>query len=66
MLYLKSHNLDIKYTIQGVSEIRVLLLTSESTRQFIKLLSIAFCKNRKKLSKIISLPILTKRVVLCD
>jgi hypothetical protein len=33
--------------IQGISEIRVLILTSESTRQFMKLFSITFCKIRK-------------------
>jgi hypothetical protein len=33
--------------IQGVSEIRVLILTSEKTRQFMKLFSIIFCKIRK-------------------
>jgi hypothetical protein len=32
--------------IQGVSEIRVLILTSERTRQFMKLFSITFCKIR--------------------
>jgi hypothetical protein len=30
--------------IQGVSEIRVLILTSERTRQFMKLFSIAFLR----------------------
>jgi hypothetical protein len=30
--------------IQGVSEIRVLILTNERTRQFMKLFSITFCK----------------------
>jgi hypothetical protein len=33
--------------IQSVSEIRVLILTSERTRQFMKLFSITFCKIRK-------------------
>jgi hypothetical protein len=33
--------------IQGVSEIRQLILTSERTRQFIKLFSITFWKIRK-------------------
>jgi hypothetical protein len=33
--------------IQGVSEIRVLILTSGRTRQFMKLFSITFCKIRK-------------------
>jgi hypothetical protein len=32
--------------IQGVSEIRVLILTSGRTRQFIKLFNITFCKIR--------------------
>jgi hypothetical protein len=30
--------------IQGVSEIRVLILTNGRTRQFMKLFSITFCK----------------------
>jgi hypothetical protein len=34
--------------IQGVSEIRVLILTSERTLQFIKLVSITFCKIHKR------------------
>jgi hypothetical protein len=33
--------------IQDVSEIRVLILTSGRTRQFIKLFSVTFCKIRK-------------------
>jgi hypothetical protein len=33
--------------IQGVSEIRVLILTSGRTRQSMKLFSITFCKIRK-------------------
>jgi hypothetical protein len=33
--------------IQGVSEIRVLILTSGRTRQFMTLFSITFCKIRK-------------------
>jgi hypothetical protein len=33
-----------KKYIQGVSEIRVLILTSGRTRQFMKLFSITFCK----------------------
>jgi hypothetical protein len=37
--------------IQGVSEIRVLILTSERTRQFMKLFSITFCKIRKSIPK---------------
>jgi hypothetical protein len=36
---------------QGVSEIRVLILTSERTRQFIKLFSITFCKIRKSIPR---------------
>jgi hypothetical protein len=33
--------------IQGVSEIRVLILTSGRTRQFMKLFFLTFCKIRK-------------------
>jgi hypothetical protein len=33
--------------IQGVSEIRMLILTSGRTHQFIKLFSITFCKIHK-------------------
>jgi hypothetical protein len=39
------------YIIQGVSEIRVLILTSERTRQFMKLFSITFCKIRKSIPR---------------
>jgi hypothetical protein len=52
--------------IQDVSEIRVLILTNGRTCQFMKLLSITFCKIRKKISKIFCPPIFTKRVVLCN
>jgi hypothetical protein len=37
--------------IQGVAEIRVLILTSERTRQFMKLFSITFCKIRKSIPR---------------
>jgi hypothetical protein len=37
--------------IQGVSEIRVLILTSERTRQFMKLFSITFCTIRKSIPR---------------
>jgi hypothetical protein len=37
--------------IQGVSEIRVLILTSERTRQCMKLFSITFCKIRKSIPR---------------
>jgi hypothetical protein len=37
--------------IQSVSEIRVLILTSERTRQFMKLFSITFCKIRKSIPR---------------
>jgi hypothetical protein len=37
--------------IQGVSEIRVLILTSEGTRQIMKLFSITFCKIRKSIPR---------------
>jgi hypothetical protein len=37
--------------IQGVSEIRVLILTSERTRQFMKLFSITFYKIRKSIPR---------------
>jgi hypothetical protein len=53
----------INIIIQGVSEIRVLILTSERTRQFMKLFSITFCKI---FCKIFCPTIFTKRVVLCD
>jgi hypothetical protein len=38
---------DLPRNIQSVSEIRVLILTSERTHQFMKLFSITFCKIRK-------------------
>jgi Na+/melibiose symporter-like transporter len=37
--------------IKGVSEIRVLILTRERTRQFMKLFSITFCKIRKSIPR---------------
>jgi hypothetical protein len=37
--------------IQGVSEIRVLILTSERARQFMKLFSVIFCKIRKSIPR---------------
>jgi hypothetical protein len=37
--------------IQGVSEVRVLILTSERTRQFMKLFSTTFCKIRKSIPR---------------
>jgi hypothetical protein len=37
--------------IQDVSEIRVLILTSERTRQFMTLFSITFCKIRKSIPR---------------
>jgi hypothetical protein len=37
--------------IQGVSEIRVLILTSERTRQFMTPFSITFCKIRKSIPR---------------
>jgi hypothetical protein len=37
--------------IQGVSEIRVLIATSERTRQLMKLFSITFCKIRKSIPR---------------
>jgi hypothetical protein len=40
-----------EYNIQGVSEIRVAILTSERTRQFMKLFSITFCKIRKSIPR---------------
>jgi hypothetical protein len=36
-----------KIDIQGVSEIHVLILTSERTSQIMKLFSVTFCKIRK-------------------
>jgi hypothetical protein len=50
--------------IQGVSEIRVLILTSERTRQFMKLFSITFCKIRKSIPRLFAPQFLP--VVLCD
>jgi hypothetical protein len=41
-------NKKTKTCIQSVSEIRVLILTSERTRQFMKLFSITFREIRKK------------------
>jgi hypothetical protein len=38
-------------SIQGVSEIRELISTSERTRQFMRLFSITFCKIRKSIPK---------------
>jgi hypothetical protein len=37
--------------LQGVSELRVLILTSERTRQSMKLFSTTFCKVRKTIPK---------------
>jgi hypothetical protein len=37
--------------IQAVSQIRVLILTSGRTRQFMKLFSITFCKIRKSIAR---------------
>jgi hypothetical protein len=51
--------------VQGVSEIRVFILTGGRTRQFMKLLSITFCQICKSFSRFFP-PIFTKRVVLCD
>jgi hypothetical protein len=42
----------IIFCIQGVSEIRVLILTSERTRQFMNLFSITFCKIRKSIPRL--------------
>jgi hypothetical protein len=39
--------LHLQLYIQGVSEIRVLILTSGRTRQFMKLFLLTFCKIRK-------------------
>jgi hypothetical protein len=52
--------------IQGVSEIRVLILTSGRTHQFMKVFSITFCKIRKNFPRFFWPPIFTKRVILCD
>jgi hypothetical protein len=41
----------VSIPIQGVSEIRVLILTSERTRQFMKLFSVIFCKLRKSIPR---------------
>jgi hypothetical protein len=46
--------------IQGVSEIRVLILTSERTRQFMKLFSITFCKIRKSIPRLFAPQFLPK------
>jgi hypothetical protein len=48
--------------IQGVSEIRVLILTSGRTRQFMKLFK-NILQNSQKFSKMFCPPIFTKRVV---
>jgi hypothetical protein len=55
----------ISTSIQGVSEIRVLILTSGRTRQFMKLFSITFWQNSQD-SKIFCPQIFTKRVFLYD
>jgi hypothetical protein len=47
----KCSPLPIGGCIQGVSEIRVLILTSERTRQFMKVFSITFCKIRKSIPR---------------
>jgi hypothetical protein len=51
-------------TIQGVSEIRLLILTSGKSRQFTFLYNIL--QNSQNLYKISCPPIFTKRVVLCE
>jgi hypothetical protein len=51
--------------VQGVSEIRVFILTGGRTRQFMKLFSITFCQICKSFARFFP-PIFTKRVVLCD
>jgi hypothetical protein len=45
-------NLLYPVIIQGVSEIRVLILTTERTREFMKLFCITFCKIRKSIARI--------------
>jgi hypothetical protein len=52
ILHCSSVGFNVKLLIYGVyrvSEIRVLILTSERTRQFMKLFSITFCKIRKSI-----------------
>jgi hypothetical protein len=39
------------YRLQSVSEMRVLILTSEGALQFMKLFSITFCKIRKSIPR---------------
>jgi hypothetical protein len=41
----------MEVSIQGVSKIRVLILTSEGARQFMKLFSITFCKIPKSIPR---------------
>jgi hypothetical protein len=41
----------MEVSMQGVSKIRVLILTSEGARQFMKLFSITFCKIRKNIPR---------------
>jgi hypothetical protein len=42
-------------SIQAVSEIRMLILTSERTRQFMKLFFTTFCKIRKSIQDFLPL-----------
>jgi hypothetical protein len=51
--------------IQGAPEIRVLILTSGRTHQFMKLFSLTFCKICKRFPRLCPL-FFTKRVILCD
>jgi hypothetical protein len=54
ILHCSSVGFNVKLLIYGVyrvSEIRVLILTSERTRQFMKLFSITFCKIRKSIPR---------------
>jgi hypothetical protein len=41
----------MEVSIQGVSGIRVLILTGEGARQFMELFSMTFCKIRKSIPK---------------
>jgi hypothetical protein len=59
-IYKKNQYVIFSYT--GVFEIRVLILTTERTRQFMKH---NILQNSQKFYKIFCAPIFTKRVILC-
>jgi hypothetical protein len=49
-------------SIQAVSEIRVLIFTSERSRQFMKLFFITFCKIRKSIPRFLTPRFLPKEL----